>query len=62
MFFSITLIIILSFILALRSLRDLSNKKEGARMVNRRKTTGTIVFFKDKTVHYSSKSPESSSL
>ena len=45
-------ILILSFILAIRSMNDLNVPKEVSRIVTRRKVRGTIVVFKNKVKHF----------
>lgn len=62
--FIITTILIISFIsviLAFYSLKDLEIDKETQQAVKRSKTKGSIIFYKDKVIHYSSNSDESSS-
>ncbi|MBP7967003.1 hypothetical protein KAZ66_01905 [Candidatus Woesebacteria bacterium] len=51
----ITLLII-SFFMALHSMKDFETPKEIARLLTLRKVRGTIVFMKDKIAHYSSSS------
>ena len=49
----ILVILAISFLLGLRSMKDFDSGHEVRRFV-RRKKKGTIVFFKDKVKHYSS--------
>lgn len=53
-FIPVTMIVLLvcSFILALRSMKDLHYGKEVAHMVFKKKMKGSIVFFDKKVVHY----------
>lgn len=53
MIITFVLIAVLSFILALRSMKDFDSGQAVRRYV-RKKKKGTIVFFKDKVKHYSS--------
>ena len=46
------LILILSFILALRSMRDFGVPKEVRKLFRINKIQGTIMFFKEKVKHY----------
>lgn len=55
------LIAIISFIMALFSIKDLHFGSEMEKIFQRRKIKGSIVFYKDKITHYSSKSSSSSS-
>lgn len=50
----------LSFILALRSMKDFDVPHEVKVMLNSKQVRGTIVFFKNKVMHYSSDSSSSS--
>jgi len=50
-FVSIILLVI-SLILAFRSMKDLDFSKEIEKMLHRHKMKGTIVFFKDKIEHF----------
>jgi hypothetical protein len=61
MVFIFLLLLILSFLLALRSMKDLDVPVEIERLVRSRKIKGSIVFLKNKIKHYSSLSPSSSS-
>ena len=45
---------IISFILALRSLKELKPPSEMAHLVKKKKTGGVIIFMKEKIVHYKS--------
>ncbi|MDO8497183.1 MAG: hypothetical protein Q7S61_01425 [bacterium] len=53
-------ILIASFILAVRSMKDLTVPKEIQAMLTSRKIKGTILFVKDQIKHYSSTSSSSS--
>ncbi len=55
------IIFVISFGLALRSMKDLKFGDEIEKMFKQRKIKGSIVFFQDKVEHYSSKSSSSSS-
>ena len=55
----ITLFIV-SFIAALRSMKDFSVPREVNTVLNSKQLRGTIVFFKDKVMHYSSESSSAS--
>ncbi|MBI4008891.1 hypothetical protein HY357_01545 [Candidatus Roizmanbacteria bacterium] len=46
------LILILSFILALRSMKDFEIPSEIQKLLKFKEIKGTILFFKDKTKHY----------
>ncbi len=48
------ILLLISFMLALISMKDLTVPKEIQRMLEYRKIRGTIVFLKDKTTHYKS--------
>lgn len=61
MVFIFLLLFILSFLMALRSMKDLDIPLEIERLVRSRKIKGSIVFLKNKIKHYSSLSPSSSS-
>lgn len=53
-------ILIVSFVLALRSMGDINIPKEIQKLIQEKRHTGRIVFFKDKkTKHYSSSSSSS---
>lgn len=52
MLFWFLLILILSFILALRSMSDFKVPKEIRRIIDSKKIRGTIIFFKGKIKHY----------
>lgn len=52
----IVLLLLISFLMALRSMKDFETPKEIARMLSLKKMRGTIVFMKDKVTHYSSSS------
>lgn len=45
-------IFLVSILLALRSMRDFHLPEELQRMLNAKKVKGTIVFLKNKVVHY----------
>jgi len=47
-------ILIISFILALRSMADFNLPKEIGNLINQKKIKGTIIFLKNKIVYYSS--------
>ncbi|MBI2612136.1 hypothetical protein HYW54_05355 [Candidatus Gottesmanbacteria bacterium] len=46
------IILVISFILALRSLKELSIPHEVQRIIHRRRTSGVIIFLKEKIIHY----------
>lgn len=46
-------LLIVAFILAIWSMRDLRSAGEVLKMINKGKIKGAIVFFKDKIVHLS---------
>ena len=48
------IIFFVSFILALRSMSDFNLSKEILKFINQRKIKGTIIFLKNKIIHYSS--------
>lgn len=48
-------LLLISVILAVRSMKDFEIPKEINRMISSRNLKGTIVFFKNKPTHYSSK-------
>lgn len=54
-------IFILSFILALRSMKDLNAPQEVKGLMKKNKVKGSIMFFKDNIKHYSSVSSSLSS-
>ncbi len=54
-------IAVISFLIALRSMKDFSIPQEIKRLLTNKKIKGTIIFFKNKTKHYSSSSSSSSS-
>lgn len=58
---TVLIVLVVSFILALFSMRDWQFVDELKRILKKKKIKGAIVFFKNKTVHYSSKSSFSSS-
>lgn len=58
---TVVIILFFSFILALLSMKDLGFADELRKILDRKKIRGTIVFFKNKIIHYSSKSSFSSS-
>lgn len=60
-FLIILAIFVISFILALISMKDLGFGEEVRKFLKRRKIRGTIIFFKDKINHYSSKKSSYSS-
>jgi hypothetical protein len=45
----------ISFILALLSMKDLGFPDELKKILNRKKIKGAVVFFKNKIIHYQSK-------
>ncbi|KKP61378.1 MAG: hypothetical protein UR56_C0014G0011 [Candidatus Roizmanbacteria bacterium GW2011_GWC2_34_23] len=55
MLFTFILILSLSFIVALRSMKDFNVPGEITRIVQGKKLKGKIVFFKNKVVHYRAK-------
>ena len=55
----IIILFIISFVFALRSMKDLAFSKELEEVLKKNSMKGVIVFFKDKIVHYSSKSSSS---
>lgn len=55
MLFIFLMIFAVSFIMALRSMRDYHLPDELKAFLNSKKIKGSIVFFKNKTVHYRSK-------
>lgn len=59
--YSLIGIFIVSFILAIRSMKDFYTPKEIHRLISMKKVRGSIVFFKDKINHYSSSSSSSTS-
>ena len=60
--FIVVILFFVSFILALRSMKDLGVPKEIQRIISNKKYKGRIVFFKNKkTKHYSSSSSSSKS-
>lgn len=62
MWIIIPILLVISFIMALRSMKDFHLPDEINKIISSRKMRGSIVFFKDKKVeHYSSKSSSSSS-
>ncbi len=48
-------IALVSFLLALRSMHDMHIPKELERLISNKKIKGSIVFFKDKVIHYRGK-------
>lgn len=56
MFLIILGILVVSFLLALYSMKDLQIPSEIQKLLSRRKIKGTIVFLKNKVKHYSSSS------
>lgn len=52
MSFAIVIIVTMSFVLALRSMKDLKFSKEIEKILHKKKIKGTIVFFKDKIQHF----------
>ncbi len=54
-------IFIVSFLLALGSMKDFHAPSEIMRMISMKKVRGSIVFFKNKVQHYSSSSSSSTS-
>lgn len=57
----ILIILVVSFILAFRSMKDMEVPPELKHLASIKKFTGRIVFFKDKVKHYSSSSSLKSS-
>lgn len=55
------LLLILSFVIALHSMKDFYLPKEIRRLIEARRVRGTILFLKGKIEHYSSKSSSASS-
>ncbi len=62
MLIPLAIILVASFLLALRSMSDFHVPKELKKILNRRKIQGTFVFFKDKVEHYSSSESSESSV
>lgn len=52
MLFTLILILVLSFIFALRSMKDFNVPSEINNLIQGKKVRGKIVFFKNKIVHY----------
>ena len=46
------IILVIAFILALRSMKDFDFSQEIEKLLHQRKMKGTIVFFKDKIEHF----------
>lgn len=59
LFLTIFVIFIISFIFALFSMRDLGFDKEIKKILTRKKIKGTVIFLKNKIIHYSSNSSSS---
>ena len=57
----ITILFIVAFLIALKSTSELDFGSTIEQIIQRKKIKGTIVFFKDKVVHYSPQSSDSSS-
>lgn len=55
MLLTFVIILVLSFILALRSMKDFNIPAEINRLVQGKKVRGKIIFFKNKVVHYRTK-------
>ena len=55
MFITLLLILVLSFILALFSMKDFNVPSEINHLIQGKKVRGKIVFFKNKIVHYRGK-------
>ena len=55
MFIMFLLILVLAFIVALRSMKDFNVPDEINRLIQGKKMKGKIVFFKNKIVHYRTK-------
>lgn len=55
------LLLCISFILALRSLKDINMNRDLEKDYSNKKKSGTILLLKDKVIHYSSSSSESDS-
>jgi len=62
LFVILIIILVLSFILALGSMKDFTVPKEVRQLFKINKVSGTIMFFKEKIKHYSSSSSSSSGL
>lgn len=56
MSFVLLLILVLAFILALKSMKDFDVPGEIKKMISARKMKGTIILTKKKAIHYSSDS------
>ncbi len=54
-------ILVISFLFALRSMKDTSFGEELEKLFQRKKIKGSIVFFEDKVAHYQDQSSKSSS-
>jgi len=52
MLLTFIIILVLSFAIALRSMKDFNVPAEISRLVQGKKVRGKIVFFKNKVVHY----------
>lgn len=52
----ITILFLVSFLLALYSMKDFQVPSEIQKLISRRKVKGTIIFLKNKVKHYSSSS------
>ncbi|MFA5770564.1 MAG: hypothetical protein WC894_03675 [Patescibacteria group bacterium] len=55
MFLAFIIILVLSFIFALHSMKDFNVPAEIKRLVQGKKVGGKIIFFKNKVVHYRAK-------
>jgi len=55
MLFTFVIILALSLILALRSMKDFNVPAEINRLIQGKKVKGKIIFFKNKIVHYRTK-------
>ena len=55
MLLTFLIILIISFFLAFRSMKDFNVPSEISRLVQGKKIKGKIVFFKNKVVHYRTK-------
>jgi len=56
----IVIIFIVSFVLSLLSMKDLGFAEELKKILDRKRIRGTIVFFKNKIIHYPAKRDHSS--
>lgn len=61
MIITIIVLLIVSFVVALRSMKDFDTPPEVRKLLPLKKIKGSIVFFKNKIDHYSSSTSSSSS-